>query len=404
MHHADYDSVIVGGGIAGLMTAVRLAQQGQKVALFEKGLLGNKASTSNHGMVHSGALYADLHPEIVKPCREAVQLFKETFPDAVVSTEESWFFGRTEKIERLLRIWKPLGCPCRLIKRAEVDSMIRTENLEGFSYVASDDISVFSRQVLVGLVLLGLRHGVDFQLHAPVTEVIVAGHKAVGVRVASRGEVAAKSVVIAAGLGIHVFAENLSLRIQKRLRSRIDMMVGYREGRIRRSILCLDLGGATIAPAPEQTVLASLYGGTQPWVWTERRWAVSVRWAAELAEKMEKCFRPGLMDIDSGVAFMCSKTELSTEHDDRWGVSPGFAVIDHQEEDGLENLWTLIPGKMTLAFHASKALVDRMLDAPVELPLATKRSDRVAYAESLVGKSPWQHLESEELPAERRVS
>ena len=32
----DYDTIIVGGGVGGLVTAIRLATAGQNVALFER--------------------------------------------------------------------------------------------------------------------------------------------------------------------------------------------------------------------------------------------------------------------------------------------------------------------------------------------------------------------------------
>src|SRR5579871_5523569 len=72
----DYDYVIVGGGISGLMTALRLASGGARVGLFEQGALGSEASTSNHGMIHSGALYAELHPDVAALCLEANTLFR----------------------------------------------------------------------------------------------------------------------------------------------------------------------------------------------------------------------------------------------------------------------------------------------------------------------------------------
>ncbi|HEX6778157.1 MAG TPA: FAD-dependent oxidoreductase, partial [Ktedonobacterales bacterium] len=60
----DYDYVIVGGGISGLMTALRLATCGFRIGLVEKGEIGSEASISNHGMIHSGALYSEFHPDV----------------------------------------------------------------------------------------------------------------------------------------------------------------------------------------------------------------------------------------------------------------------------------------------------------------------------------------------------
>ena len=45
------DVVVIGGGIAGLMTALYLAEDGADVALIEAGELGAQASGANAGSV-----------------------------------------------------------------------------------------------------------------------------------------------------------------------------------------------------------------------------------------------------------------------------------------------------------------------------------------------------------------
>lgn len=69
----DYDYTVIGAGVSGLMTALRLAQAGARVGLFERGKIGAGASLGNHGIIHSGALYVELHPEITRACKEATQ-------------------------------------------------------------------------------------------------------------------------------------------------------------------------------------------------------------------------------------------------------------------------------------------------------------------------------------------
>src|SRR6266478_428407 len=60
--------VIVGGGISGLASAVRLAQAGLAVTLLEASQLGGAASTRNQGWLHSGGLYALDSPDYARMC------------------------------------------------------------------------------------------------------------------------------------------------------------------------------------------------------------------------------------------------------------------------------------------------------------------------------------------------
>ncbi|MGF6889204.1 glycerol-3-phosphate dehydrogenase [Nocardia sp. GAS34] len=50
MKAGQYDVLVVGGGVTGLMVAVRLAGPGVRVAVLERDLLGAGATTHNHGV------------------------------------------------------------------------------------------------------------------------------------------------------------------------------------------------------------------------------------------------------------------------------------------------------------------------------------------------------------------
>jgi glycine/D-amino acid oxidase-like deaminating enzyme len=390
-----YDCIIVGGGIAGLFTAVRLASHGLRVALFEKNRLGAQASTSNHGMIHSGALYAELHPEIVGLCAEAVSLFRQTFPSALVSSDNAWLFGSSERLEYFFRLWEQQGVAFHEVDVQEAGQIFRTENLPGFTYASTEDQVVSSRAILVDLALICMRLKVEIFTESPVSSVLVEGTRAVGVRLGSGEVISSSLVILCSGLGTSSLFKTLSLGTMDRLKSRLDMMVAFKGRGLTRSILCLEYGGVTIAPTCEDTVLTSLYGGSQPWVREYRRWAVPLERAVEITNQLHHYFRDGLLDLSSGLAYMCSKTEVCSGHADPWGVEPGFLVIDHSREDNIENLWTVIPGKMTLAFHASRDLVSQILRTPVNLTIPNDKSDSRDKAELMVETPPWRNVETE---------
>jgi hypothetical protein len=100
---------------------------------------------------------------------------------------------------------------------------------------------------------------------------------------------------------------------------------------------------------------------------------------------------PGLADHTAdALAYTCVKTEWADEHADRWGSRPEHAVIDHAAH-GLRGLLSVIPGKMTLAFQATRELAQLVLGQPVPLApprprLSTALTDGAA---AHVAVEPW---------------
>jgi glycine/D-amino acid oxidase-like deaminating enzyme len=388
-----YDFVIVGGGIGGLCTAVRLASHGLRVALFEKTRLGAQASTGNHGMLHSGALYADLHPEVVPACREAVPLFLARFPGAVVSATGACYFAPGERMEHFQRLWAARGVRFRPLHPGEVDGVLDVPRLSGWGFAETDDRVVSSRAILVELARTCLAMGVELHVDTPVAGVLLEGGRAAGVRIGRDAVAARRGVVLAAGLGLAELASSARLELRGRLRSRLDLMVSCDSVGLDRSFLCLRFGGPTVAPTAAGCALASLFGASQPRVDGYRRWSVPVGRADQVSRQLQACFREEVFDLSTAQAYMCSKTEVAQGRADPGGGEPGFSVVDHGRRDGVRGLWTLVPGKMTLALHASRALVRRILGArePLECP---ECAGPAAPAEALVDVPAWHRLQA----------
>lgn len=388
-----YDFVIVGGGIGGLCTAARLASHGVRVALFEKTRLGAQASTGNHGMLHSGALYAELHPEVVPACREAVPLFLARFPGAVVSATGACYFAPRERMEHFHRLWAARGVRVRPMHPEEVAGVVDVPRLEGWGFAEADDRVVSSRAILVELARTCLGLGVELHVDTPVSGVLVEGGRVAGVRIGRDAVAATRGVVLAAGLGLAELAATARLEVRGRLRSRLDLMVSCDSAGLDRSFLCLCFGGPTVAPTAAGCALASLFGAAQPRVEGYRRWSVPVGRADQVTRQLQACFREEAFDLSTAQAYMCSKTEVAQGRADPGGGEPGFSVVDHGRRDGVRGLWTLVPGKMTLALHASRALVSRILGARV--PLECPEGDGpAALAEALVDVPAWHRLQA----------
>src|SRR5262245_6235550 len=106
--------VIVGGGIAGLAAAVRLAQAGLAVTLLESSRLGGAASTRNQGWLRSGALFAPQSTDYARLCRNSLDQTLQFCPDCVEPQTEPMavLFSRPDTlIAPWKQAWTAAGIP-----------------------------------------------------------------------------------------------------------------------------------------------------------------------------------------------------------------------------------------------------------------------------------------------------
>jgi hypothetical protein len=119
------------------------------------------------------------------------------------------------------------------------------------------------------------------------------------------------------------------------------------------------------------------------------KWPVPVEDAGEVARQVQRYLRDGIVSFAPGRAWVCSKTEVNAGTSDPWGVEPSYAVIDHRAEDRIEGLWSLLPGKMTLALHASRELVVKLGAGEPSLVLPPSPGMISPAADELVANEPW---------------
>ncbi|WP_067837333.1 NAD(P)/FAD-dependent oxidoreductase [Nocardia lijiangensis] len=379
--------VVAGGGIAGLMTATRLAAAGWRVVLLERGLLGSGATTSNHGMIHSGALYARWHPEIVTACKQAQLAYQSSFPECLVATESCWYVAHSQTLYTYRTLWRRHDIVHRNVDTREIRELVRDEGRD-VQACAVGELVIDTHALLAELARRCLALGVEIAVASGAQRIVVENGVVQAVDTA-QGSICTSNVVVCAGIGAKQLLEESGSVIGGQLRSRLEMMMAY-PGQLRRPIVGLEFGWPALAPAAAAgTVLASRYGGVQRWVDRPGRWPVPAAEAAALDGELADWLVPGSIDHGGGVAWVCSKTEHTGAQRDQWGTAPNYAVVDHSAQEGITGLWTLLPGKMTLSLHASRDVTARMtgITPPLALP-AQRRPPSDGVAE-LVAASPW---------------
>ncbi|WP_405135508.1 NAD(P)/FAD-dependent oxidoreductase [Nocardia sp. NBC_01388] len=383
-----YDCIVAGGGVAGLMTAARLSEQGMSVALVEGALLGSGSTTRNHGMVHSGALYARWHPEVVGACMQAQTAYRSSFPKLLAGTETCWYIGSPATMHTYDMLWRHHDMAQREVDPRELRDVLAVPDPLTVSAIEGHELLIDTHGLISELAARCVSSGVEVIVGTRVLRVLTHDGVVRGVETAA-GVIDAANVVVCTGIGTRDVLERSGSVVAPELSSRLETMMAF-PGELPCAIVGLEFGWPALAPcAAGGSVLASRYGAPQRFVRGPARWPVPEREITELAGELSTWLRPGLIDTTAGVGWVCSKTEHLRGSSDQWGTEPNYTLIDHGDRDGITGWWTVLPGKMTLALHASRATAAAVTGT--EPRLGMRPHDRAAFGEvaDLVDVSPW---------------
>ncbi|MFI5793906.1 NAD(P)/FAD-dependent oxidoreductase [Streptomyces sp. NPDC051677] len=386
-----YDCVVVGGGIAGLAVALRLAEAGLSTALIDKLKVGSGASLTNQGIIHSGALYSLLHPQVSALCSEAHPVYRGLFESSIVSRRSAWYVGSPDLVAKHSTLWAEQGIRYGHVQEEAAGEYLL--NSEALHCVSVDDFVVSPRSLLLDMCTRCTAAGVEFYTGTTVTRVVVSRGRVSGVLSASGQVFHASNVVLCAGSGISSLLDSVGSRLSRRIKTRMSLVASFESRGMDGAIMSLEYGGPCLSPVDDTTSLAVRYGAPVRWVGERERIPVPIEELTELRRDVSRTLAHGVIDVNSGSAWVCSKTEYSAGAADEWGVEPGYAILDSRRFDDVSGLWSVIPGKLTLALHAARDLVQRMCGS--DIGIAPRTSVPVgdakifAKAHSMVAVSPW---------------
>ncbi|MDQ2710851.1 MAG: glycine oxidase ThiO [Acidobacteriota bacterium] len=209
--HLDPKSIAVaGGGLIGLSIAWRLAQQGFRVVLFEKGQIGGEASWAGAGMLAPGgemdapsrlATLAiesrDIYAAFVREIEDAAKLaidYQEGGALELAYTPGEWT-DLQAKAERQA----DLGIESKIVKESQLAAFwprVNRRDLAGALFYPQDAI-VNPRELVIALSAACRQLGVDLQQNCPIQSAAIAQDR---VTVTTRrAEEVFRALVIAAG-------------------------------------------------------------------------------------------------------------------------------------------------------------------------------------------------------------
>lgn len=108
----DTDVIVVGAGMAGLLTALALARRGVHVTVVEPARLGAGQSGQSHGYLHRGYAYGPDEPRLPELLGRARRHWRTLLAHVPPVTEDSTIaFSQAAAVHRAERYWRRSGLP-----------------------------------------------------------------------------------------------------------------------------------------------------------------------------------------------------------------------------------------------------------------------------------------------------
>jgi len=355
--------VVIGGGSTGAGVLRDLALRGIDAILVEKGDLASGTTGRSHGLLHSGGRYCVNDEQAAIECVEEGRILRRIARSTVEDTG-GYFVSVTEAD----REWEPRfveGCRRTGItcERISLDEARRREpalsrHVRTVFWVPEDGhLDPFS--LVVGNVESARRRGARVMTYTEVIGFLRDGDHLTGVRIRDsktneEGSIACQSVINATGawsgfvarlLGVEVKVvpvKGTMVVLSRRLaHAAINRCHKPGDGDIVVPGLSVSILGTTSAKVPHPETL--------PIEWDEVR-----RMIEEGAMMLDGVTTARAMRAYAGVRPLY---DLGAEAEGR-EMSRNFAVIDHQERDGIKGFTSIVGGKVTTYRLMAERVVD----------------------------------------------
>ena len=353
--------LVVGGGATGVGVARDLALRGVDVTLVEADGLGGGTSGRSHGLLHSGARYAESDPEGAAECRAESSVIREIAGACVRETRGLFVQLASDSADYFER--KQAACADAGIDTEEIDAATAREAVPDLSPATEramwvDDAVIYPSRLVAATAADAAAAGARIHTHSPVTDATVENGRVASVRVGGQldDRVAPTVVVNAAGAWAGRVAETFGVSVGMAPARGVMVSVDY-DGPHPVLNRCRDPDdGDIVVPHEGETVLGTTsVPVSDPDDYDREDWEVD-RSVTECAKML-----PPVADAEHvrtwwGVRPLYAPDEDGT---DRRGISRGFTLLDHAR-DGVDGAVSVVGGKLTTYRRMAEVTADHV--------------------------------------------
>jgi glycerol-3-phosphate dehydrogenase len=357
----ETDVLVVGGGATGVGVARDLALRGVDVTLAERDGLAAGTTGRTHGVLHSGARYADEDARAAAACLAENRTLRRIAGECV--RETGGLFVSLEADDPDYADRKAAACRDAGIDVSWLDEREYRERVPGLAddvarAFAVPDAVVRPSRLVAATAADARDHGARIHTDAPVTDLHVSGGSVTGATVGGSvdARVAAETVVNAAG----PWAERVAglAGVDAGLAPTRGVMVAVEhEGLGPVLNRCRPpADGDIVVPHPSVAVLGTTSVAVDdPDEFEEADW--------EVERSREECARmlPAVADAPAVRTWWGVRPLYEPDERARGGgrgISRDFAVVDHGDE-GVDGLFSVVGGKLTTHREMAEAVADR---------------------------------------------
>ena len=360
----DSTVLVIGGGATGTGIARDLAMRGVDVTLVDRGGLGGGTSGRSHGLLHSGARYAEADAEGAEECIVENRTLRDIAGACV--RETGGLFVRLDGDDPDYFEEKIAACEAIGIETERLDGAAAREAVPGLADEVAEafrvpDGVIYPSRLVAANAADAERHGATVHPHAPVEDVAVRHGAGGTVRVGGAGDAALSPEVVvnATGAWADSIAEMAGVEVGMAPSRGVMVSVEY-DGAPPVLNRCRDPDdGDIVVPHEGEVVLGTTsVPVSDPDDYETEDW--------EVERSVEECaaMLPAVADAPTvrtwwGVRPLYSPDEAGS---DRRGISRGFTLLDHERDDAA-GLYSVVGGKLTTYRQMAETTADEVCDS-----------------------------------------
>ncbi|MDL0134721.1 FAD-dependent oxidoreductase [Halobacterium salinarum] len=356
------DVLVVGGGATGVGVARDLALRGVDVTLVDRGGLGSGTTGRSHGLLHSGARYADSTPADARECIRENEVLRDIAGACIRDTDG--FFVQHARDDPAYFDTKVAACRDADIPVSVIDGATARAREPALTPAAErvavvpDGVVLPSR--LVAATAADARdHGATIRLHEPITALTTDAGRVTGARTADGTTLSATHVVNAAGAWAGDLAATAGVDVDMHPASGVMVTVETPETDTVFNRCRPAADGDIVVPHGSTAVL----GTTSVDVDDADEFATP---DAAVERVIDECsaLLPAASDAPIRTTYWGVRPLYSPSDygDDARAISRGFYVLDHADRDDTAGLTTVVGGKLTTHRLMAEATADLVAD------------------------------------------